>query len=216
MRYYFFQKTFLGVTTVTKLLPLIAALVLTSTASFAQAAPAGTKIGVINIQGAIVSTKEGQKAAQAMQEKFGPRQKEFEAKQAEIEALRADLAKGSNTMAEARRNDISRQIDTKTRDLNRATEDAQAEVEAEQNKILNELGGKVMEVVNQYGKDNGYMLILDANSQGSSVLFASNDITKEIIDLYDKATASAPATPAAKPAATTPRPPAAPKTPAAK
>jgi len=181
-------------------------------ASAVMAQTAATKVGVINIQAAIVSTKEGQKAAEAMQAKFGPRQKELEAKQAEIQALQGDLAKGSNTMSEQKRNDISRQIDTKTRELNRSTEDAQAELEMEQQKVFSELGGKLMEIVNQYGRDNGYAVILDIGSQQGPVLFASNDVTKEIIDLFDKATAAPPPA-AAKPAA---KPPAAPKPAAAK
>jgi outer membrane protein len=195
---------------VIKLVPAIALIA----ASAALAQTTGTKIGVINIQAAIVSTKEGQKAAEAMTAKFGPKQKELEAKQAEIQALQGDLAKGTNTMSEAKRTEISRAIDTKTRDLNRATEDAQAEVEAEQQKVFNELGGKLMEIINQYGRDNGYAVILDVGSQQGPVLFASNEITKDIIELYDKATASGPAPAAAKPPAA--KPPAAPKTPAAK
>ena len=198
-----------------KLVAVIA--LVAAAASFEQSVmaqtPANTKVGVINVQAAIVSTKEGQKAAEAMQAKFGPRQKELEAKQAEIQALQGDLAKGSNTMAEAKRNDISRQIDTKTRELNRATEDAQMELEAEQQKVFNDLGGKLMELVNAYGRDNGYAVILDIGSQQGPVLFASNDVTKEIIDMYDKATAAPPPA-AAKPAVL--RPPAAPKPPAAK
>jgi outer membrane protein len=199
--------------TVSKLVPVIA--LLAASVAFEQVSVAqtpGNKIGVMNIQAAIVSTRDGQAAAKTMEAKFGPKQKEMEAKQAEIQALQGELAKGSNTMAEAKRNDLSRQIDTKTRELTRATEDAQMELEAEQQKIFNDLGGKLMEVVNQYGRDNGYAVILDVGAQQGPVLFASNDVTKDIIDLYDKATAPPPA--AAKPAAA--KPVAAPKTPPAK
>ena len=198
-----------------KFVPVIA--LLAASVAFEQVSVAqtpGNKIGVMNIQAAIVSTKEGQTAAKTMEAKFGPKQKEMEAKQAEIQALQGDLAKGSNTMSEAKRTDLSRQIDSKTRELTRATEDAQMELEAEQQKIFNDLGGKLMEVVNQYGRDNGYALILDSGSQQGPVLFSSNDVTKDIIDLYDKATATAPAPAAAKPAAA--KPVAAPKTPPAK
>jgi outer membrane protein len=195
--------------TVSKLVPVIALFAVSI--GFAQTA---TKIGVINIQAAIVTTRDGQTAAKAMEAKFGPKQKELETKQGEIQALQGELAKGSNTLSEAKRNDISRQIDTKTRELNRATEDAQMELEAEQQKIFNELGGRLMEVVNQYGRDNGYAVILDIGTQQGPVLYSSNDVTKEIIDLYDKAS-SAPAPAAAKPASL-PKPPAAKPTPAAK
>ena len=53
---------------------------------------------------------------------------------------------------------------------------------------MNELGGRIMVVIDKYAKDNGYTLILDVSSPQTPVLFASNgsDITKDIIELYDK------------------------------
>ena len=61
----------------------------------------------------------------------------------------------------------------------------------------------MMVVIDKYARDNGYTLILDVSSPQTPVLYASNtiDITKDIIELYDKASASAPAPAPAKPAA---------------
>ena len=182
----------------------------------AQTTP--TKVGIINIQQAIVATKDGQKAAGELQARFEPRSKDLEGKQGSIAALQQELAKGSNTMAEAKKTQITRDIDQKTKELNRAREDAQAEFEQEQNKLLNDLGGKLMVVIDKYARDNSYALILDVSSPQTPVLFAANgvEITKEIVELYDKNAPSAlppapkPAgatAPAPKPAATKPAPP---------
>ena len=51
------------------------------------AAQAPTKIAVIQIQGALVATKEGQKAAADLETKMAPRKKELESRQAEIKDL---------------------------------------------------------------------------------------------------------------------------------
>jgi len=168
----------------------------------AQQAP--TKIAVINIQAALVGTADGKKAAAELQAKFEPKRKAIDARQGEIAQLQQELAKGSNTMAEARRLDLTRQIDTKTKALQREQQDAQEEVEIEQNKVLNELGQRMMVVIDKYAKDNTYAVVIDISSQQTPVLWAANgiDITKEIIDLYDK---NAPAK-AASPAATAPAP----------
>ncbi|MBK5295203.1 MAG: OmpH family outer membrane protein [Acidobacteriia bacterium] len=168
---------------------------------FAQAPP--TKIGIVHIQSAIISTRDGQKAAQDLQAKFDPRRKSLEAKQSEIANLQQELSKGSNTMAEAKRVSLTRDIDQKTKSLNRETEDAQAEFEQEQNKIMNELGGRLMAVIDKYGKDNGYTLILDVSSQQTPVLFVATgvEVTKDIIELYDKNSPTAAVKPAASPAA---------------
>jgi outer membrane protein len=49
-----------------------------------------------------------------------------------------------------------------------------------------------MVVVDKYAKDNGFTLVLDVSSPQTPVLYASNtiDITKEIVDLYDKNSAA--------------------------
>ncbi len=188
--------------------------VLVAGAATLVSAQTPTKVGIINIQQAIIATKDGQKAATDLQARFDPKKKSLEGMQGSIAALQQELSKGSNTMAEAKRTQLTRDIDQKTKELQRASEDAQAEFEQEQNKLLNDLGGKLMVVIEKYARDNAYSLILDVSSPQTPVLFAANgvEITKEIVDLYDK---NAPSTlpPAPKPAA--PKT-AAPKTPAAK
>lgn len=177
------------------------------------------KVGVINIQAALVSTKEGQKVAQELEQKRAPKTKELERKQGEIRTLQDSLNKGGNAMAEAAKAELVRNIDTKTKSFNRELEDAQAEWDQEQQKVIQELGQKVMVVIERYAKDNAYSLVLDVSNPQTPVLYASNtiDITKDIVDLYDKnAPVSAPkpaagAAPApSKPAATAPKPPVAP------
>lgn len=176
-------------------------------------APAQTalgKVGVINIQSAIVSTKDGQKAAQELDAKAAPKRKTLESKQNEINSLKDQLQKGSNALSETAKAEIVRNIDTKTKSFNRDMEDAQAEVEQDQQKVLQDLGGRMMAVIDKYAKDNGFVLILDVSSPQTPVLFASTaiDVTKDIIDLYDKAAASAaPATTTSTTPGTTAKPP---------
>lgn len=170
-------------------------------------APTG-KVGVINIQSAIVSTKDGQKAAQELDAKAAPKRKTLESKQNEINSLKDQLQKGSNALSETAKAEIVRNIDAKTKSFNRDMEDAQAEVEQDQQKVLQDLGGRMMAVIDKYAKDNGFVLILDVSSPQTPVLFASNaiDVTKDIIDLYDKAAASGATTTSAP--GTTAKPPA--------
>lgn len=181
-------------------------------ATLAQAQPAPTKVGIIQIQQAILSTKDGQKALADLQGRFGPKKAELEKKQNAIAQMQQQLRSGSATLSEDAKNKLVRDIDQNTKSLNRETEDAQAEVEQAENKIMQDLGQRIMAVINKYARDNGYALILDVSNPQTPVVFAADtiEITKEIVDLYDK-NAPAAAAPAARPAA----PPAA-KPPAAK
>jgi outer membrane protein len=171
------------------------------------------KFAVINIQGAIISTKDGQKAAAELNAKTAPKKKELEGKQNEINSLQDQLNKGSNTLSETAKNDIYKNIEAKKKGLQREVEDAQADLEADQQKLLSQLGQKILAVIEKYSRDNGITMVVDVSSPQTPVLYASPsiDITKEIIELYDKNTASgasapAPAAPAAKPPAATPKP----------
>ena len=198
---------------------LIPILLLGASGAYAQGAP--TKVGIINIQNAIASTKDGQKAAADLQAKFEPTRTRLAKKQSDLEADKAKLNQGANAMSVDQKEKLMRDIDAKTKSLTRDTEDAQAELDQEQGKIMQELGGRIVAVINKYSKDHGYSLIIDVSSQQTPVLFAAPEIeiTGDIIKLYDQnspgAVSSAPKPPASAPAPTPAvkktAPPAAPK-----
>jgi outer membrane protein len=174
-------------------------------ATIANAQAAGTvaptKIGIIHIQNAILSTKDGQKAANDLQTKFAPTKAKIDQMQNEITQIEDKIRKGSNTMSDEARQNLMRDRDQKATALKRATEDAQAEVEQEEGKLMQDLGQRIMQVINKYGLDNGYTLIIDVSSPQIPVLYAANgiDITKDIIELYDKNAPAPSASPSAAP-----------------
>jgi outer membrane protein len=169
-------------------------------------AQTGSKVGIIHVQNAILSTKDGQKAAADLQARFAPKKGELDKKQAAIAALQEQFRKGSATMADEAKLKLQRDIDTSTKALNRDTEDAQAELDQEQGKIMQELGQKMMAVLDKYAKENSFGVILDVSNPQTPVLWASNgvDITNDIVGLYDKANAGGAAAAPAKPAAAAP------------
>lgn len=176
----------------------------------ATAAAQQGKFAVINIQGAIISTKDGQKAAAELNAKTAPKKKELEQKQNDINQLQDQLNKGSNTLSDSAKNDLYKNIESKKKSLQREVEDAQSDLEADQQKLLSQLGQKILAVIEKYARDNGITMVVDVSSQQTPVLYASPsiDITKEIIELYDKNTAggSAPATSPKPPASAAPKP----------
>ena len=180
-----------------------------ATAAHAQNPP--TKIGVIHVQEALVSTKEGQKAANELQGKFSPKKSELEKKQGDINSLQDQLRKGSATMNDDAKNKLMREIDTKTTSLKRDSEDFDADVQEAEGKVMQELGAKMMKVLEKYATDNGFGVILDVSNPQTPVLWraAAVDVTADIIALYDKANpGTGSSTPSATPppAATAPRP----------
>ncbi|HYI97665.1 MAG TPA: OmpH family outer membrane protein [Bryobacteraceae bacterium] len=188
---------------------LLSSALLSAALAVSAQTSAPTKVGIINIQQAIISTTEGQKAAKELEERSAPKKRELEKVQAEINSMRDQFSKMSTVGSEEQKRRLAGDIDQKTKSFNRQVEDAQAELDQEQNKVLNELGGRMLAVLDKYARDNGYAVILDVSSQQTPVLFAATsiDVTREVIDLYNKnVPAAAPPTggaaaapPAAKP-----------------
>lgn len=173
------------------------------------------KFAIINIQRAIAGTRDGQKAAAELNAKAAPKKRELEQKQNDINSLQDQLNKGANTLSDSAKNDLYKTIEDKKKNLQRDVEDAQADLEGEQQRILQDLGQKMLAVVEKYSRDNGITMVVDVSNPQGPVLYASPsiDITKDVIELYDKSTAAAggaaptsakPATSAPKPAATKP------------
>ena len=177
----------------------------------ATAASTPTKVGIINITAAILATKDGQKAAAELKTKFDPKKGALEKRQTDIQALQDQLRKGAATMSDEAKARMQRDIETNNRSLNNDAEDLNTEVDQEQQKLMQEIWGKMNPIINQYATQNGYAVVLDVSNQQGGVIFGAADvnITPDIIKLYDQAhpgTAAAPAT--AKPAAAPPKAPA--------
>jgi outer membrane protein len=186
--------------------------------AFGQAAAPPTKVGVIHIQNAIARTKDGQKAVAEIDAKFGPKRKEVDQKQGELQQMEAQYRTGANTMSDEAKQKLMRDIDQRRKQLQREMDDANAELEQEQGRVLQELGQKIMAVIDRYATERGFALILDISSPQTPVLYASNtiDITADIVALYDKSQTGAAVAPAAAPTGAPTgspvgRPPAAPK-----
>jgi outer membrane protein len=191
---------------------LFVAFTLAVAAALAANAQGPTKVAVISIQGAIAATKDGQKAIAELDSKAAPKRKELDQKQTDINTLKDQLSKGSNTLSEATKAELYKNIQQKTTSLQRDFEDAQADMDQEQQKILQQLGQKILAVIERYARDNSYAMVVDVSSPQTPVMYASPsiDITKEIIDLYDKNSATmstpAPVNKPATPVVPTPKP----------
>lgn len=170
-----------------------------SLSGFAQTAP--PKVGVIQFENALISTKDGQKAAADLDAKYAPKRKAVEAKQTELQTMQTQYRNGANTMSEEARAKLQRDIEQKTKMLQREMDDAQAELEQDQQRILADLASKMQVVIDKYATEKGYALIIDVSSPQAPVRYASTsiDVTRDVIEMYDKGAAGQ--TPAAAPPA---------------
>lgn len=168
-----------------------------------QPAAASSKIGLINIQEAIAATAEGKKAIGEIQKKYEPRRNDLERQDQEIKALQDQLQKGATTLADEERVRLNRELDEKQRLFKRAQEDAQADYQNDNQEAIRRIGQKMVRVINDYAKQNGFALVMDPAAANVPVYYAPGlDITDPIVKRYDAANpadspsaSSAPASP---------------------
>jgi outer membrane protein len=191
-------------------LSLVLALVLASgaalTASAQTPAPAAApgKIAVIAYQAAVAQTNEGRRDFADLEKKFAPRTAELKALNDEIEKLQKDLQAQSATLTDADRASRARTIDEKKKKLQRGAEDLRNEGNQALQQVMGDLGKKFYSVMVDYAKQQGYIVVLDANQDQPTVMYAaeSANIGQAVIDLYNtKSGVPAPAAPPAKPQA---------------
>ena len=167
-----------------------------------------TKMAVIDMQQAIATTKEGQAQIAELQKKYGPKQTEFQKRASEIQAKQEQLTKTKNTISEDAAAALQADIAKLKTALQRDTDDAQADSEQDEQRMLQEIGKKVVDVVTKYSADNQIMIVFDLSSQPNNLVCCASapDITRDVIAMYDKTYSGAAAAPAAaKPAAAAPK-----------
>ncbi len=147
------------------------------------------KLGVINIQEAIASTKEGRKALSDIQKKFQPRQQELQRQQQDIQALTDELQKQGPALSDEVQRQKARELEEKQRLFKRATEDADVDYRAEGQDVIQRIGRKMVPIISEYAQQNGFALIFDPPAVQLPVYYAAKeiDVTEEIIKRYDAA-----------------------------
>jgi outer membrane protein len=179
----------------------------------AAGAASGTKVGTINIRQAVVTTAEGKQASVELQSQFAPQQNELEALNKQINDLRQQLTANQTTWGDDQKARVAAQGQRLTAKFERQQNALNEDLNAAQGEVVDRIGRKMMDVIERYARENGFVAIFEYPAQQTSVVYASTniDITSEIIKLYDQAyPAKGAAAPSTKPAGTTTPKPAAP------
>ena len=165
----------------------------------AAAKPAlAAKVAVVGMRDAMLNTQDGKQAMAVMQAKFDPMRIGMEKRQAELQTMAEQLRKGAATMAAEAQQKLSNELAAKKKSFDRDADDLNTEVEQEDGKLMQDLTGKMGGVIDEYAKQNGYTVVMDA---AQPVLWAAEtaNITSDIVKLYDsKHPAAKPAAPAGK------------------
>ena len=148
-------------------------------------APAQVKVGVINLQKAVLETAEIKKASADMQAKYKPRQDALEKLQSDLGDIQNQLQTGQGKLSPAQTADLEAQGQRKQREAQRIQEDLQADVERDRNDILQRAGQRMTEVVKKVAEEKGLDMVVDVTA---AIFFKpALEVTDASIAAYDKA-----------------------------
>jgi outer membrane protein len=156
-------------------------------------APAKTapKVALVNIQDAIIGTADGQTAAKRLEEEFGPRKAKLDREKESIDAIQKRLD-DDKTLSDDDRQKLSKDLADKTVLFNVETDQDDSDLEQAQNKVLREIGKKMVAVIVEVASASGYAMVFDVSTSRAPLLYAENatDITSDVIRVYDKMAAA--------------------------
>jgi len=146
-------------------------------------ANAQVKVGVVNLQKALLDTEELKKAQAEMEAKFKPRQDQMVKLQKDLQDIQNQLQSGKlNQVGEQ---EVNAEGQRKQRDLQRLQQDLQEDVDRERNDTLQRAGTRMQEVVKKLADEKGLDIIIDS----TNALFfkPSLELTADATAGYNKA-----------------------------
>ena len=175
-----------------RLVVLVASVVLLG----AAAARAEMRVAVVDMQRALNECDAGKKAKDQVRGKFEKAQGELKKEREDLDKARDDFEKKSILMKEDDRCDKERELENRTLDFKRKYEDMQRDLKRTDAELTSGIVEQLYGIVNDYGKQQGYTLVLEASS---GLLYADKalDITDAIVKIHNSTPAAK--MPAAKP-----------------
>lgn len=167
------------------------------TASPRPAASAESKIAIVDVQHAVMSTEDGIRAQATLKKVFDKRQADLDAKQAELARARDDIEKQSRVLS--REALQKRMEDWQQRMVKLQTDfvEYNKELQKRQAELTAPIIRKMMETIARLAKKNGYEVVLD--KQAAPYVRPDLDLTEQVIQMYNTGGGGEPAADEKKP-----------------
>ena len=144
---------------------------------------AQTKVGIIDLQRAMMDTAELKKAQADMQAKYKPRQDEIDKLQQDLQNLQNQLQSGK--LSPQGTQEAQSRGQREQRELQRKSDDLQGDVERDRTEILQRAGQRMKEIVKQLAEAKGLDVVIDVTN--TFYYKPTLDITPDAVAAFDKA-----------------------------
>ena len=162
---------------------LLAAAVTVCTISASAQAPQPAKVAILNAQKAVADTNDIKKAQADLQSKFSPTQRQIDSLNTDLQGIQQEL--GRPGLTPDREATLRSQGAAKQRQLQRLSEDLQADLNAARQDILSRAGRQMTEVVRKLAEQRGFDVVIDITN--TLYFKPSLDITADATTAYNQA-----------------------------
>ncbi|HSB73101.1 MAG TPA: OmpH family outer membrane protein [Candidatus Methylomirabilis sp.] len=145
--------------------------------------PQAVRIGVVDMQQILNQSDRGKAAKQKLDQERDARQRELDARQQEVMKLQAELEKQAPVLSEQAKREKGEALQRRVRDIRRLAEDANRDFEKRLGETEGEMTREIVKVVQEYGKDQGYTLILERSML--PFVASTADVTSEVMKRFD-------------------------------
>lgn len=169
-----------------KLVLLMAAIFLFTGTTAVTATADELKLAVFSMREVAMKCQAFKDARDKAEKEFGKERKAIEDEETALQKKFDDYSKQQATMTAQQRDEAQMKLVSEKR----AHDDKKAlfmrKVGTLENKSAEQIGRLILVAANNYGKDNKYSLIMDADSAGVVHAIPSMDITQDILTAADK------------------------------
>lgn len=150
-------------------------------------AGAETKIGFVDMKAVIAKSEPGSKAMEQLKSQFKDMKDNLDAQKKSLDTLKDELQKQSMMLSQEAKLDKEAQYKRKVRDFQDMGQSYQRKLQQAEQNLSKPIIDKLLEVVQDYGKKNGFTAIFD--KQASGLVFSQDnvDLTGTIIAELNKA-----------------------------
>jgi|WetSurMetagenome_2_1015567.scaffolds.fasta_scaffold28526_2 outer membrane protein len=162
------------------------------------AAAAAEKIGFINMRTILQESDAGKKNFTDLKAFFEKKKAEITKREDELKRQREALDKQKSVLTPEALQEKETNFQVSVRDYQRLAKDAQDELAAKEQNITSRMIPEIIQVVENVGKKEGYTTIIDLNNPVIVYHDKQDELTKKIIDEYNKGAGKSRPAPAAK------------------
>ena len=144
------------------------------------------KLGVVDLQAVMEKSEPGQKAIKQLQSEFEEMKSELDKKKAAIDKLRQEMQKQSLVLSQEAQLDKETEYKQKVRDFQDLYQNYQRKMQLKEQKLREPIIQKLVGIIKDYGKDNGYTLIMDKKNSGVVYNSDAIEITKPVISKLNR------------------------------